>query len=170
MTPEWITLAVLGATHANRGEIIAYAEAGELERFERLHEVWLFDASEIPHQVLVDSVWEHGNHLVFKFQGIDSISDAEKWRGAEVRVPFSQREPLAEGEFYVSELEGCAVWDRKTGELVGQVIALREYGGPGVLELDNGLMIPYAKSICVNIDPASRRIDVDLPEGLRELN
>ena len=62
------------------------------------------------------------------------------------------------------------MWDRKRGDRVGSVIAMREFGGPGLLELDDGLLIPYAKAICVNIDPAARRIDVELPEGLRELN
>jgi ribosomal 30S subunit maturation factor RimM len=31
-------------------------------------------------------------------------------------------------------------------------------------------MIPFARSICVEIDPASRRITVELPPGLKELN
>ena len=30
----------------------------------------------------------HGDHLIFKFQGVDTISDAEKLAGAEVAIPF----------------------------------------------------------------------------------
>jgi len=167
---DWITLAVLGPTHANRGEITGVAMSGKLERFRKLREVWLFGESEEPRPVEVESVWEHGNRLVFKFRGIDSISDAEVWRGAEVRVPVSEREPLEEGAYYLSDLIGCEVWDRKRGDHAGWVAAIREFGGPALLELNNGLLIPYVKAICVHIDPAARRIDVDLPEGLRELN
>jgi len=32
------------------------------------------------------------------------------------------------------------------------------------------VLIPLAEDICTNINPAERRIDVLLPEGLRELN
>jgi len=32
------------------------------------------------------------------------------------------------------------------------------------------LLIPLAQEICVQIDTAARRIEVILPEGLRELN
>ena len=32
--------------------------------------------------------------MVFKFRGVDSISDAEKLRGAEVRVPQAERAAL----------------------------------------------------------------------------
>jgi 16S rRNA processing protein RimM len=167
---DWITLAVLGATHANRGEITGVPMTSKLERFQKLREAWLFGESAEPHHVEVASVWEHSNRLVFKFRGIDTISDAERWHGAEVRVPLAEREPLEDGAFYFSDLIGCEVWDRKLGDRVGCVIAVREFGGPGLLELDNGLLIPYVKAICVNINPPARRIDVDLPAGLRELN
>ena len=167
---DWVTIAVLGPTHANRGEITGVALSSKPDRFGKLREAYLFGESEEPHHVEVESVWEHGTALVFKFRGIDNISDAEVWRGAEVRVPVADREPLDEGEFYFSDLVGCEVWDRKLGDRVGCVTAIREFGGPGLLELDTGLLIPYARAICVKIDPAARRIDVELPEGLRELN
>lgn len=170
MNADWITIAVLGSTHANRGEITGVAMTSKPERFQKLREAWLCGESGEPQRVEVESVWEHGNRLVFKFRGIDTISDAEVWRGAEVRVSRADREPLDDGEFYISDLEGCEVWDRKRGDRVGCVVAMREFGGPGLLELDNGLLIPYARAICVKIDPAARRIDVELPEGLRELN
>jgi 16S rRNA processing protein RimM len=121
-------------------------------------------------RVDIESVWEHASRLVFKFRGIDNISDAEVWRGAELRVPASQRAALEEGEFYHSDLIGCEVRDAKSGERLGVVAGIQEAGGPGLLELDTGMLIPYAKAICVKIDPAARRIDVSLPEGLRELN
>jgi 16S rRNA processing protein RimM len=173
MDSNWVTLAVLGRTHANRGELTAVAMTSKPERFASLREAYLFSAAgdeNEPHRVEIESVWEHGDRLVFKFLGIDTISEAEIWKGAELRIPAGQRAPLEEGEFYFSDLVGCEVWDRKLGDRVGVVAFMREFGGPGVLELDNGLLIPFARAICVNIDPAARRIDVDLPEGLRELN
>jgi len=32
------------------------------------------------------------------------------------------------------------------------------------------LWIPFARSICVTIDIAAKRIEVELPEGLKDLN
>jgi len=170
VTTDWVTIAVLGRTHANRGEITGVAMTSKPDRFESLREAFLFGESGEPHRVEIVSVWEHGDRLVFKFAGIDNISDAEVWQGAELRIPLADRAPLEDGEYYFSDLIGCEVWDRKAGDRVGVVAAMREFGGPGVLELDNGILLPFAKAICVNIDPQARRIDVDLPEGLRELN
>jgi hypothetical protein len=45
-----------------------------------------------------------------------------------------------------------------------------EAGGPGLLVMEGGLLIPFARSICVDIDPAAKRIAVRLPEGLKDLN
>jgi len=141
------------------------------DRFEKLRQAWLFPDSGEPRQVQIESFWMHGGRLVFKFAGIDNISDAEVWHGAELRIPAAERAPLDEGEFYYSDLIGCDVWDIRSGDRLGSVAAVQEFGGPsGTLELDSGMLIPFARSICVNIEPKARRIDVQLPEGLREIN
>jgi ribosomal 30S subunit maturation factor RimM len=62
------------------------------------------------------------------------------------------------------------VVERRSGESLGRVAAWQDGGGAGLLELDDGLLIPFARAICVEIDPARRRIAVDLPEGLKDVN
>ena len=101
---------------------------------------------------------------------MDSISDAEPLRGAEVRLPLEERRQPEAGEFFHSDLIGCEVIESRTGEPLGRVTGWRDYGGPGLLEIGDKLLVPFAKSICVAIDVASRRIVVDLPEGLKDLN
>jgi 16S rRNA processing protein RimM len=163
---EWVTVAVLGRTRGNRGEITAYSLTSKPERFESLREVWLFGAGE-KHQV--ESTWFHDKTLIFKFLGVDTISDAEKLSGSEVRIPITERVALEPGEFFESDIVGCEVLDRRTGKSLGRVSAWQDGGGAGVLEVGK-LLIPFARSICVEIDPAARRIAVELPEGLEDLN
>ncbi len=116
----------------------------------------------------VENTWMHGDHLIFKFQGVDTISDAEKLAGAEVSIPFEQRATLAEDEVYQSDLIGCEVVDA-TGRSLGLVTDIQETGGAPLLQVGD-LLIPFAKSICVTVDPANRRIVVNLPDGLLDLN
>jgi 16S rRNA processing protein RimM len=162
----WITIALLGKTRGNRGELTAIPLSSKLERFETLNEVFLFGSGD-RHEV--ESTWFHGETLIFKFRGVDTISDAERLIGAEVRIPANQRVALDEGEFFQSDLIGCDVVDRRTGERIGRVEAWDDAGGAGLLVLGD-LLIPFARSICVDIDPAARRITVELPEGLKDLN
>ena len=123
-----------------------------------------------PIRLTVESTWFHLQVLIFKFRGVDTIADAEPLAGAEVRVPLSQREPLEPGEFFQSDLVGCQVVERPTGERLGRVSGWEDAGGAGLLVVEGGLLIPFARSICVAIDPAARTIEVELPEGLKELN
>ncbi len=167
---------MLAGPWGRRGELIGPSLTAGPERFSGLERVYLFsrDAAGPPQPVGLESVWEHRGQLVFKFQGIDSISDAERFRGAEVRIPRGERAPLAGGEYYQSDLIGCEVVERAGGNCLGRVTAFREYGGPSLLEVSAGagepLLVPFARAICVEIDVAARRIVVELPEGLKEIN
>lgn len=170
MNQEWVTIALLGKTRGNRGEVTAFPLSSKLERFESLKEVFLFGNGE---RRQVESTWFHNGTLIFKFQGIDSISDAELLAGVEVRVPATERVPLEDGEFFQDDLIGCDVIDQRTGESIGLVTAWDDGGGSGLLVVgkgDDALLIPFTRSICVEINPAARRITVDLPEGLKDIN
>jgi 16S rRNA processing protein RimM len=167
---EWVTVAVLGKTRGIRGEITAVSLSGKPDRFRNLREVSLYPASGAPRTLEVESSWFHDRTLILKFRGIDSIDDAEPLSGAEVRVPLGERAPLDPGEFFQSDLIGCEVMDRRSGQSLGRVSQWQEGGGAGLLELESGLLIPFARAICVEIDLPARRISVDLPEGLQEVN
>jgi 16S rRNA processing protein RimM len=125
----------------------------------------------------VENAWMHGDHLILKFQGVDTISDAEKLAGAEVAIPFEQRAALGDEEYYQSDLIGCEVIDSAgdaTGRSLGLVTDFEETGGAPLLELKTPdgreLLIPFAKSICTRIDIANKQIFVNPPEGLLDLN
>lgn len=168
VSEDWISVALLGRPRGNRGELTAVSLSSRPERFARLREVRLSNDQNL---YQVEEVWEHSGELVFKFQGIDSISDAEKLRGAEVQVPRSERVELDPGEYFHSDLIGCEVRDRASGRAIGKVTAFEEYGGPPLLEIDGGRMsIPFVKAICVDIRPDEKVIHVEIPEGLENLN
>ena len=77
---------------------------------------------------------------------------------------------LEPGEVFLSDLIGCEVVERGTGESLGSVTGWNDGGASGLLEVGKDLLIPFARSICVAIDTAAKRIEVDLPEGLKDLN
>jgi 16S rRNA processing protein RimM len=169
---EWVAIAQLGKTRGNRGEVTAVALSNKPERYQALKEVFLFtpDGPAGGEKYEVESTWFHITTLIFKFRGVDTISDAELLYGREVRIPASQRVTLDEGEYFQSDLIGCEVLDRRSGESLGRVTGWDDGGGSGLLIVDADLMIPFARSICVEIDPAAKRIVVELPEGLKDLN
>ena len=114
---------------------------------------------------------QHGR-CVLKFRGIDHISDAEKIVGAEIQIPTSDLSPPKQGWFYTFQLKGCRVF-AANGEYIGTITDVLDLGGPEILKVDREdreTLIPFAQSYLIKIDLDERRIDVDLPEGLWELN
>jgi 16S rRNA processing protein RimM len=164
---DWIAVAVLGRPWGNRGELTAVSLSSKPDRFARLNQVRLMGTGSLCE---VEHVREHDGSLLFKFRGIDSISDAETLRGAEVQVPLAERVTLEPGEYFHSDLIGCEVRERVSGRVVGRVTNFEEYGGPPLLEIDGGrMLIPFVRAICTDIRPAERLILADLPEGLEDI-
>jgi 16S rRNA processing protein RimM len=117
---------------------------------------------------------QHGR-FVMKFAGIDSIEDAETIIGAELRIPEAELPAADVGSFYTFHLRGCRVYAVSAGkeDYIGDVMDVLDGGGTQLLQVGSGkeeTLIPFAESMVKKIDLAARRIEVELPEGLRELN
>jgi 16S rRNA processing protein RimM len=124
-----------------------------------------------------ETVWiefsrrQHGR-LILKLRGIDSISQVESLVGAELCVSEDQLPPAEEGLFYTFQLRGCEVV-AADGKSLGTVTEVLDSGGTHILKVDGAsgeILIPFAESFLRRVDLGQRRIEVDLPEGLADLN
>jgi 16S rRNA processing protein RimM len=120
----------------------------------------------------VEELWPHKGHLVLKFAGIDSISDAEALVGCELQVPRAQRAQLEPGWSYISDLVGCAVFE--AGLQIGSVADVRFGAGEAPLlvvrSANREFEIPYAQAYLQGVDLDRREIKMLLPEGMLELD
>ena len=174
-----VTVARVLRPHGRRGEVAAEILTDFPERLKTLTSAWLCGGSSPDHRAAIRSCWlsqSRGGQAIFHFEGSDSISDAEKLVGLEVRIPLSERTKLPENSYYIGDLIGCEVRE-KDGGAIGTVRDVRSTGeevaGTPLLVVDSSageLLIPLAQEICVRVDTAARLIEVVLPEGLRELN
>jgi 16S rRNA processing protein RimM len=196
-THRWVALARVLRPRGNKGEVAAELLTDFPERIAAMKEVFLSDSAGTaePRLAGLQSFWMDRNHPgqgVFHFEGCASISEAEKFRGVDVVIPFEQRVTLPAGKYFVSDLVGCSVFESSleapvvssspcslasAPALIGTVRDVQMTGEdvagtPLLVVAARGgeLLIPLATDICTRIDPAARRIDVILPEGLRHLN
>jgi len=181
----------------NKGEVAAEILTDFPERLTKLREVFVARVNEKgePRPMVVKACWLSQNHrgqAVFHFEGVSSISEAERLRGLEVLLPIEQRVALPSGQYFVSDLIGCSVFENpvegftvssspcylaESPALLGTVRDVQfpgeETTGTAILEVGTSsgeVLIPLAADICTRINTAERRIDVALPEGLRDLN
>jgi 16S rRNA processing protein RimM len=196
-TPRWVLVARILRARGNKGEVAAELLTDFPERLTKLKEVFVgHSGGKVePRRLALEACWLSQNHrgqAVFHFEGVHSISEAEKFRGLEVLLPFEQRVTLPVGQYFVSDLIGCAVFDNPAApsalssppcslaeapSLLGKVCDVQfpgeQQAGTPILEVETSsgeMLIPFAMDICAKIDTAARRIDVTLPEGLRDLN
>ncbi len=96
---------------------------------------------------------------------------AEKWRGAEVRVPVDAVSPLPEGTYYHGDILGLAVVSSDS-ENLGQVVDILQTGANDVYVVrdaeNHELLLPAIAAVIREIDLASGRLVVDLIPGLRD--
>ncbi|HTF26459.1 MAG TPA: hypothetical protein VK937_21500 [Candidatus Limnocylindria bacterium] len=197
-TPRWVLVARILRARGNKGEVAAEILTDFPERLTRLREVFVGhadDGKNEPRRVSLKTCWLSQNHrgqAVFHLEGVNSISEAEKFRGLDVLLPFEQRMAPPAGQYFVSDLIGCSVFENPAvppimssspcsiGEAPSLLGTIRDVQFPGeeiygtpLLEVETSggeILIPLAVDICTKIDTKARRIDVVLPEGLRDLN
>lgn len=193
---RWVALAHILRPRGRKGEVAAKVLTDFPARLASLREVFLGHADGQgwpPRHTAVRSCWVNPHRpaqAVFHFEGCASIADAERLRGLDVLVPLEQRVPLPARSYFVSDLIGCSVFDctmeiaevpwpfqASAPQALGVVRDVQLSGasvaGTPVLAVDapeGEILIPLAEDICRRIDVAARRIEVVLPEGLRELN
>ena len=168
----YVAVARIARTRGRRGEVLADFHTDFPSRFDALEEVWLELAGGRRERIGLEEAWEHGGRLVLKFRGVDTIEAAERYVGAWVEVGAESAVELPEGTYFDHDLVGCSLVgsDGRALGVVRDVVRLA--GNHQLLVERSGLeyMVPARAEICKEIAIAQKRIVVDLPEGLIDLN
>ena len=114
----------------------------------------------------------HQGRPVLTLEGVGTMNEAQALAGLELRVPEAELAVLPEGTYYEHDLIGCVLVTQDGREL-GTVRAVEGGGGTTRLVAGSGrgeIQVPLVHAICVRIDTGERRILVEPPEGLLDLN
>jgi len=171
---DFITLARVVKTQGRRGEVAGEIYSDVPGRFAPGMMLLALprEPNKIRRELEVQDFWPHKGLLVFKFAGVDSISEAETLVGCELQVPQSQRSELQAGWNYVSDLVGCSLLDR--GRDIGRIEDVEFGAGEAPLlivrDVARRVEIPFAEAYLDSVDLERRQVRMNLPEGLLEVN
>jgi 16S rRNA processing protein RimM len=176
MGDEFITLARVLKTQGRRGEVAVEPHTDVSDRFVEGMRLFALDESGKRRQLQVEELWPHKGHLVLKFQGVDSISDAETLLRCELQVPRAERAELEPGWTYISDLSGCSVFDGDRE--IGTVEDVQFGAGEAPLLIVRSKLgkptapyeIPFAEAYLIKVNVAARQVRMRLPEGMLEIN
>lgn len=120
-----VTLAVVIGAHGVAGEVRLKVFAEDLKPYKS------FNGGALT----LKSLRHGGNGAIARFAEVADRNAAEALRGTELTIPRDALPPLAEGEYYHADLIGLAVVTT-TGEAVGRVVAIDDFGAGDVIEIE----------------------------------
>lgn len=164
---DLVAIARIVKPRGLKGEVAADILTDFPERFEGLDKVIAVMPDATRRELKIEDQWFQKDRIVLKFVDHDSIEVAETLRGAEICVAEDHAVELQTDEYYDWQLAGCKV-ETIDGLTIGTVRELMRTGGTEVLVVDGAkdYLIPFAATICVEVDVENKRIVVDPPAGL----
>ena len=171
----WEDMVVVGRIarpHGLRGQVIINPETDFVEeRFRPGAVVWTRSAAGDEQLTIVSARFQQGRPVI-GFGGFATIAEVARLAGQELRVPEAWLQPLEPGRYYEHQLAGCVV-ELVSGQRVGTVARVEGGAGGSRLVVDGvrgEILIPFAVDICVAVDVEAKKIQINPPEGLIELN
>jgi 16S rRNA processing protein RimM len=186
----WVVLAHLLRPQGRKGELLAELFTDFPEQLQGRENVFLV-STDSPEErkdarpVEILSAWlpvgRNQGRVVLQLAGIETISAAETVAGLDVVVPENLRLPLEDESIYVSDLVGYDVFDNIVP--LGKVTEVSfpvEPDGARILDMapllviqgegENEILVPFVKAFIVHMDQPDRKLIMNLPAGLVDIN
>jgi 16S rRNA processing protein RimM len=168
---ELLLVGRVARAHGNKGQVIVNPETDfPGDRFAEGN-VLVVDQGGQQIERRIASVRFQQERPIIALDGVETMTEAEALAGAELKMPAEKLAPLPGGTYYRHDLVGCEA-RTKDGQVVGMVSDVEgslERSRLVVARQGGEVLVPMVETICVEVDPAAKRIVIDPPEGLLEL-
>ncbi|GAB6931532.1 ribosome maturation factor RimM [Paenibacillus sp. JCM 10914] len=172
MAEQLLTVGKIVNTHGIRGElkVMPHTDFAE-QRFAVKSKLHVVPDKGNALQVTVETSRFHKNMYVLKFKELQNINEAEKYKGALLKIPAEMQEDLPDNEYYFHEIIGCKVWtDDEPAEELGTVSEILTPGANDVwvVKTPKGkeILLPAIPDVVLDVNKEEKLIRVHLMEGL----
>ncbi len=169
---ECYYLGYVSKTQGFKGGVISFLDVDNPAQYKKLGRV-LIDMNGILTPFFLESInLKDKGFAHMKLEGVNSRDEAVNIAGNELYLPLTDLPKLPDDEYYLHDLVGMTVEDATAGDL-GKVDRVLDYARNPLIQVVKGgdeILIPILKPFLVKVDKAAKRIHVDLPEGLIEVN
>lgn len=169
-----IAVGVVRRAHGVRGEASVEPWTDSIERLEELDSVTLVSPDESEaREIRIEAVRAHGERALMKFAGVDSPEAVQLLQNWTIEIPEAAARALDADEYFLHDLVGLTLVDGE-GRERGVVTDTLEGGGGILLKVKRpdgrSFELPFAAELCTEIDLAAKRMVVNLPEGIEDLD
>lgn len=167
MIKPYLELGQIVGTHGVRGELRVNPWCDSPDFAKRFKTLYFDKNGEQPVKVL--SCRPHGNIVLLRVEGVESIEAAEKLRS---RMLYLNREDagLKPGTWFIDELIGCAALDADDGRRYGTLTEVSRTGANDVWHItaEDGqeYLLPAIPDVVIDADVAHDRVLIRPLKGI----
>ena len=164
--PAQVCVARIGAAHGVRGAVRLWTFTEDPLAVTRYGPLSTKDGArsfEVAH------AREGKGHMVAMLKGVTTRDEAEGLNGIELYVAREKLPATDDGEYYHADLIGLSA-TTTAGEPLGRVIALHNFGGGDIIEIEPPtgatMLLPFSNAVVPAVDLAGGRVLIELPEEI----
>jgi 16S rRNA processing protein RimM len=169
---DLLVVGRIGKPQGIKGEVTVQVRTDDPDTRFAAGAVLLTDPPERGPLTVASSRWQNGR-LVVAFEGVTDRNGAEELRETLLQVDARTLPPPEdEDEFHDHVLRGMAAYV-VGGERLGEVADVLHLPHGDVLVVQTGereVLVPFVKAMVPVVDVAARRVEVEPPEGLLDLD
>ncbi|MGN0522063.1 MAG: ribosome maturation factor RimM [Eubacterium sp.] len=167
---QYLEVGKINNTHGIKGEVKMLLWCDDIDYLKQFDTLYLDDAGAKPLKLI--SVRAQKNMAILKFDGINSIEDAEKIKG---RILYGNRDDakIDDDANYIADIIGCYVVDIDTEEEYGKVVDVLNYGSCDIYDTESWgrhTLIPATPDIVKEINTEYKVIRIKPMKGLFDEN
>jgi 16S rRNA processing protein RimM len=172
---EYRIVGTVTRPHGILGVLKVRPETDDPRRFDDLKMLYLGRSEDALTPYRVESVayqpYRAGTAVLIQFEGVSGREGTEKLLGLDVWAPLDELPPLVNGEVFLSDLVGLAVFS-ESGKNLGEVVDVLEYPAAPTLSVlrpdGSKSLVPFVQELVPEVDLEAGRLTVVAMEGLLE--
>lgn len=167
---DYLEVGKIINTHGLRGEVKVTSWTDFPQDFENLEYV-IAKRRSGEERLGIKNIKYQKNNLIIKFDGIDTIEQAELYKNAVLNVPKDALGELPENVYYIADLIDCTVFDADGGK-IGILNDVFSTGSNDVYDIKRdgkkNLFVPIIDGVVKDVDIENKKIVINIPEGLED--
>ena len=167
MLKQYLEIGQIVSTHGITGEVRVnpWCDTPEfMKKFKTLY----FDANGNK-AVKITACRPHGNVVIIKLDGIDTVEEAQKLRNKTLYMNRADAK-LGKGDWFIQDLIGCTVYDADDNEKTyGKLTDVAETGANDIWFIENNgkeYIIPAIKDVVINVDVENESVFIRPLKGI----
>lgn len=168
MKQEYFEIGQIVNTFGIKGMVKVNPFTDDVFQFEEMETILVEKKDELL-EIQIEEVKYSKNQVLLKLKGIETIEEANKYRGCYLKIPRQKARKLPEGTYFIADLIGLDVYTDEN-ELLGTLLDIYNSGANDIYVvkdiLGKQILLPAIKEVIKDVNLDEGKITVHIIEGL----